>query len=177
MMNSKLLLLALAFATLSSSAFARKRTPKGVRYVQPWGMAGCGLSSVFITDKSRVSQGLSWFLGMTFNTTSGAQSQTSGISSGTSNCVEAKPVFARQEQEVFVNANLASLSKEAAQGNGQHLVAFAEVLGCPHDEFSKMSQLKYDAIFASYQSDAVLEGFLREVKSNEQLAMACTRAS
>ncbi|MBC7532355.1 MAG: DUF3015 family protein [Oligoflexus sp.] len=146
-----------------------------VKYIVPWGMAGCGLASSIIPDKSRGSQIAVWFVGMTLNGTSFANSQSSGISSGTSNCVETKPVFAKEEQKVYVDINLASLSREASQGDGEHLLAFADVLGCPSEEFSKMSQEKYSAIFSRYQSDAVLDEFLREVKADNNLAAACTR--
>lgn len=146
-----------------------------VRYITPWGMAGCGLSSTIITDKGKGGQIGVYILGWLFNGTSFANSQSSGISSGSSNCVEKKPVFAKEEQKVYVDTNLASLSREASQGDGEHLLAFADVLGCPSEEFSKMSQEKYSEIFSSYQSEAVLDGFLREVKADDGLASSCTR--
>ena len=98
------------------------------------------------------------------------------MTSGSSNCVELKPVLAKQEQQVFVRANLANLSKEAAQGSGEHLEGLAEVLGCPHLEFSQMSQMRYTNIFGEYEADAVLENYLKEVNANDELAKSCVRA-
>ena len=80
---------ALAFAATSHAA--------------PYGAAGCGLGSVVFGAKTGFVQ----VFAATTNGTSG--NQTSGITSGTSNCVPAAKSEAFNKQREFVNTNLASL--------------------------------------------------------------------
>ena len=83
------------------------------------------------------------------------------------------------EREVYISANLASLSKEAAQGEGRHLLAFADVLGCAGDQsypqFVKVSQEQHQAIFNSEDPQAVLNSYISAVKANSQLKTECAR--
>ena len=80
-------------------------------------------------------------------------------------------------QEVFLKANFASLTREAAQGQGEHLSAFAEVLGCDHGAFSRMSQEKYNEIYSTTESQEVLQNYVRQIKANPELSTRCTRVS
>jgi hypothetical protein len=120
-----------------------------------YGMAGCGLGSMVIKDDSIMQ-----IFAVTTNGTSA--NQTFGITTGTSNCKPGSKKMASIEQKVFVEANFAELSREAAQGDGEHLRAFAELLGCDHDEFLKFSKANREVIFA--QPETVIEA----VKSSYQ---------
>ena len=106
-----------------------------------YGMAGCGLGSLIVTENSFLQ-----IFAATSNDT--VANQSFGITSGTSNCV-ARAKHTAEEQRVFIESNYATLSKEAAQGDGRHIDAFAELLGCDHGEFKRFSKDQYEAIFAT----------------------------
>lgn len=164
--------------SLTSQAAERKSSRKvssesdSGSYQEPYGMAGCGLYTYIIQDKSKGAQLAMWALkSLLF-----PDFQTSAITSGTSNCVESRAGYAAQEQEVFITVNLANLSKEAAQGQGEHLNALAEVFGCPHSEFSSLSQTQYKEIYSDYEPNAVLANYRRAMSADEHLSQSCLRA-
>lgn len=140
----------------------------------PYGMAGCGLGSLVIKNNN----GKGAQIGAGILNATGVQ--TFGISTGTSNCRMTKADLAQAEQEVFLNVNLASLAKDAAQGRGEHLSAFAEILGCGAGEdldvFSSVSRDHYEQIFQGQDSKVVLSNYKTVIKSNETLAKSCVRA-
>lgn len=100
-------------------------------YAKSYGMAGCGLGSLLIKE-----DGVIQVFAATTNGTSG--SQTFGISSGTSNCVTGSKAAMLQRQEEFFANNLASLSKEIAQGDGDSIKALSEQLGCSSESYDQM---------------------------------------
>jgi hypothetical protein len=139
----------------------------------PYGMAGCGLGSMVMKSNTKGAQSSAALTnGYTFST-------LLGITSGTSNCVETDAETAAVEREVYISANLASLSKEAAQGEGDHLLAFADVLGCadsglyPH--FVKVSKEQHGEIFHSEDPLTVLSSYMNALKADNQLKSACNR--
>jgi hypothetical protein len=138
----------------------------------PYGMAGCGLGSLAIQENTMLPQ-----LGATsLNIIS---PQTSAITSGTSNCTDKPRETASLEQEVFIAANLNSISKAAAQGSGEHLDALGEVFGCSiegTEALKEMCQTKFDAIFSNSDSQVVLGNLREEIKSNPATAENCDRA-
>lgn len=174
------MLLALAFVGFSAqdNAFAKKKMQKKMKkekqemaqsYEANYGMAGCGLGSLIIKNKRKWPQ-----LGAAVLNAVGYQ--TFAITSGSSNCVDKGKDYAQKEKEVFVTINLPSLEKEAAQGQGQHLSAFAEILGCPsHEAFADFSQNNFKSIFNSQQPDTVLKNYIDEIKKDEQLQNKCIR--
>ncbi|MGE4132657.1 MAG: DUF3015 family protein [Bdellovibrionales bacterium] len=174
----KLIALLSIFAFAGSFAFAdtKKRPAKGMSepmesYEVPWGMAGCSIWNYVIKDKEQGPQIGVWALEhLVFGV------QISAITTGTSNCVEAPGMkHAQNEQEVFVNVNLASLQKEAAQGQGRHLDTLAEIFGCENKaSFAQLSQNRYEAIFSKEEASSVVEQFKTEIKSGK--AGACSRA-
>jgi hypothetical protein len=115
----------------------------------PWGMAGCGWGSMVQKENTMFSQ----ILAVTTNTTSA--SQLFGISSGTANCVDPKKQQVA-EQEVFIQMNLASLTEEAAQGDGESLQAFAELLGCDQTMFKGIAQQEHQTLYGSRSASEVL---------------------
>lgn len=158
----------LSAALLFASAQAQSR---GVKYEEPWGMAGCGFSSLFIKEKSQGAQIGASVVNMFFS----EMTNSSAMSSGTSNCVTTRTRMASNEQKVFITVNLASLTKEAAQGNGEHIAALAEVFGCPHAEFAKLSQSHYTRIYGKNEPDAVYNNYVTEVTSDQNLVKSCLR--
>jgi len=135
-----------------------------------YGMAGCGLGALAFDENDKVSQ----ILAGTTNGTSG--NQTFGISSETSECTTDGTIKSERAQEAFAEVNFESLAQEMAKGQGEHLTAFAHLLGCPEaslSEFGHLTQRNYtqifshdsmtplelvDAIKQSIASDAVLSG-------------------
>lgn len=138
----------------------------------PYGMAGCGLGSLVIEENTMWPQ-----LGaMTTNNI--VSPQTSAITSGTSNCTDLPREVALIEQEVFITANLNSLTKEAAQGSGEHLDALGEVMGCSEEGNTALRVLckdRHEEIFSTRDSKKVLSTLRQEIKANEELAENCDR--
>lgn len=166
MKNIILSLVAVVFLVGGTSFAAEgKKSYKKMNY----GMAGCGLGAMFIDRNAILPQIGAWFVN------SISASQTFGITTGTSNCKEGHRDSAKMEQEVFVRVNLAKLNREAAEGGGENLAAFAEVLGCEEQAFARMSQEKYDALFQSGEASDVLGSYVREIQSTPDLAESCSR--
>lgn len=138
-----------------------------------YGMGGCGLGAIVVDRNEMLPQ-----LGATFlNGIYGNQS--SAITTGTSNCSEEPRQVAQVEQEVFITANLSTLSKEAAQGSGEHIEALGEVFGCSEDGAEALADLcrdKHGAIFGSSDSQMVISTLRDEIKANEKVANNCDRA-
>ena len=176
-MKTKISVGLLALATwFSPAAFSQSSGMHS--YVEPWGMSGCGFMSLFVKDKSRGPQLGASVVSTVVDAFTGLSStiQTFGISSGTSNCVAGRVELLAREQEAFITVNLASLSKEAAQGHGEHIAALAEVFGCPSLPFAHLSQSRYDAIFQAPDPQQVRDNYLNELKHTPELAAACTRS-
>jgi hypothetical protein len=163
-MNKKFLIVLSLVAFASSGSFAvEKKVYKKMRY----GMAGCGLGSLFVEKNHVLPQIGAWFL-------NGTGIQTFGITTGSSNCLDKERNDAKIEQEVFVQTNFAKLSIEAAQGTGEHLDALAEVLGCEGASLARLSQDRYGKIFTQDDPKAVLQNYVREIRASE-LATSCSR--
>src|SRR3954469_775685 len=75
-----------------------------------YGLAGCGLGSMVFGDQKGSIQ----ILAATTNSTFG--SQTFGITSGTSNCVDSGP--GTSGARIFIEGNREALAKDAARGSG-----------------------------------------------------------
>jgi len=159
----KKLLLVLILVAFSTSVMAeQKKAYRKMRY----GMAGCGLGAMFIEKNTILPQIGAWFV----NSFSG--SQTFGITTGTSNCTDKERQNAKMEQEVFVKVNLAKLTREAAEGSGEHLEALAEVLGCEGNDFAKLSQDRYGKIYNNDDAKTVLENYAKEIQES---GASCSR--
>lgn len=141
----------------------------GSAMAAPYGMAGCGLGSVFIKEK-----GIIQIFAATTNGTSG--NQTSGITSGTSNCVSGERAAQLQQQENFFVNNMSNLSKEIARGDGESVRALSEQFGCPvstYDEVRITLQGQHAYIFAAPGAVASLERSKKILRDNSQLQTAC----
>jgi hypothetical protein len=156
---------------LGSPSFAISAS-KETSYQTPYGMNGCGLWSLVIQGKDQGSQ-----LGIfALKTVVFPDFQTSAISTGSSNCVNSGTRQAMlDEQNVFVQVNLDVLEKEAAQGQGETLESFSELLGCKdHKAFAEWSQSNYHLIFSQQDPGSVVENYRVQLHRDEQ-TIKCSR--
>ncbi|MCF6201788.1 MAG: DUF3015 domain-containing protein [Hydrogenimonas sp.] len=129
----KILVSTLAAIAISSTAFA------GVN-----NQTGCGLGAMLIKDDSSA---VMLALQATTNGTSG--NQTFGITSGTLGCKKTKLVMNERAEE-FVAANMDTLAKEIAMGEGETIETLAELLNVEDVEtFASTLQANYNKIYAS----------------------------
>ena len=157
--------LSLLYSIASSTLFAQKE-----KYVIPWGMGGCGLGTLAIQDKSQWPQLGAYILNNII------VPQTSAITTGTSNCVNPHPSYAKAEQKVYIEANLASLAKDISRGSGNHLYGMAEVFGCNNQSyFAKISKDNYSNIFSSNNAGSVLDNYRDLILKTKDLAEGCSR--
>ena len=112
---------------------------------------GCGLGTVLWknrTDGSILPQALQ-------ATTNGCfGNQTFGITSGTLECSEPAKAVKNEHLNHFVKANMDNLARDIAQGRGESLDTFAELLQIPVEkraEFATLLQGNFDKVFTSEQ--------------------------
>lgn len=144
-------------AGLVSSAFAGK-----------YGTAGCGLGALILGDQPGMIQ----IVAATLN---GTGVQSSGITTGTSNCTEDGVTLQSREQDYFAEANFELIKQESAQGKGENLDAFASLFGCTGAgtvQFSATLQKNYTQIFSAAQNSSEMLDGVRSVVANE-LATTC----
>jgi hypothetical protein len=116
---------------------------------QPYGTAGCGLGSVLFGSQPGGVQ----IFAATTNGTFG--NQTFGITTGTLNCGD--PIWEigstdMKQLKQFVAQNMDPLASDIAQGQGETLDAFAELLQIPASEraqFASTLQLSFEQLFTS----------------------------
>lgn len=133
-----------------------------------YGMAGCGLGSlVFDSEGSQISAGTTNALGY---------NQGFAISSGTSNCVDANGAAQISAQEKFFAANLKTLSRELAQGDGEYVRALARTMGCSdavHGAFGAEMQKQYSYIFSAPGAMSMLGRVRSTIHSSKDLNGSC----
>jgi Protein of unknown function (DUF3015) len=138
-----------------------------------YGMAGCGLGALaFPDDNDKVSQVLAATTNGTFGT------QTFGITSETSECTTDGTIRSERAQEAFAEVNFESLAQEMAKGQGEHLTAFAQLLGCPHaslNEFARLTQRNYTQIFSRDGMTPLdlVDAVRQSIASDAVLSQAC----
>jgi hypothetical protein len=136
-----------------------------------YGTAGCGLGSVVFQNQPGMIQILAATTNGTF------YSQTFGITTGTSNCVDDGAVAQAKELDLYVEVNHSTLSTEAARGNGESIRGLAQIMGCSDSAVVAQTMKKnYGAIFASgmesYDSAAAIRTVM---KSDANVAAGCTK--
>jgi hypothetical protein len=112
---------------------------------------GCGLGTVLWDGKSDNSI-LSQALQATTNGLVG--NQTFGITSGTLECGTPSKVVQNERLNRFVHANMDNLAKDIAQGKGETLDTFADLLQVPAEQratFALNLQQNFDKVFTSDQ--------------------------
>jgi hypothetical protein len=151
-----------------AAAPAPASASEGGAYRPAYGMAGCGLGSLVIKNQSKGPQIGAWFLNV-------IGYQTSAITSGTSNCKTKGGAAHVDEQETFVSVNLPRLEQEAAQGQGELLASYAELLGCRGESASalmRLSQERFDFVFEKKDAGSVLSRTHELLKDS---AVECAR--
>jgi len=139
-----------------------------------YGMAGCGLGSlIFGPDNEPVAQVLAATTNGTFAT------QTFGITSGTSNCVDGGVIRAEREQAAFAEVNFDDLKRNMAAGGGEYLRSFSSLLGCEESArpaFFKMTQDRFEAILPSEKAGPIdlVVATKVQIRANPTLARACS---
>ena len=118
------LIVALATVGVTSAAHA-----------EPYGTAGCGLGSIIFGN----SQGIVQIFAATTNGLFGTQ--TFGITTGTSNCVNTG--LGSASAKAFIQANRETISKEIARGAGETIFSLTALAGCK-DAASVGSALQQD---------------------------------
>jgi hypothetical protein len=111
----KMMISAVAFATMVLGAGS-------LAEAGPYGTAGCGLGSIVFGNSPGIVQIFAATTNGTFAT------QTFGITSGTSNCVDGGgggPTAA-----AFIQTNRVALSKEISRGNGETIANLSTLSGC-----------------------------------------------
>ena len=155
-------LASLSFSSQAAQASHRK-----------FGLAGCGLGSVLFGDNPGVVQTFA----ATTNNTLGTQ--TFGITSGTSNCIDPSDEHASLDQLNFTKINLANLSRDIVNGKGEYLAAFLTLLDCPpatQDKFNKTMHAQRKVILSQDASPAdVLFEAKRAAFNEPDLAQKCGR--
>ena len=133
-----------------------------------YGMAGCGLGSMLVGKGTGLIQ--------VFASTINWPTQPFGITSGTSNCVE-ESGLARLDVEKFIHLNQPYLARDSAQGRGEHLAAFAVLMGCDdrsHGLFFTMSQRNHGRIFGRrYAPRQIVGAYLQAIEESPELRVQC----
>ena len=110
---------------------------------------GCGLGTMLFKNNADNSVILQTFQA----TTNGIYgNQTFGITTGTSECKQPKNFVSNQQLNEFMVANMDNLARDIAQGRGETLDAFAELVGVPAEkrpEFYGQLQNGFTKIYTS----------------------------
>jgi hypothetical protein len=110
---------------------------------------GCGLGTMLFQNNADGKTLLQTFQA----TTNGIYgNQTFGITTGTSDCQQPKNFVNNERLNEFMVANMDNLARDIAQGRGETLDAFAELMGVPVEkrpEFYAQLQAGFTRIFTS----------------------------
>ena len=134
-------------------------------HAEPYGTAGCGLGSIIFGD----SKGIVQIFAATTNGTFGTQ--TFGITSGTSNCVNTSA--SAESTKAFIQANRETFMKEIARGAGETIVSLSTLAGCPNaSAVGSTLQRDFSSIFPNENvSDiAVSDSVVQSLQAHLELA-------
>jgi hypothetical protein len=172
-------LIAIIFSCAAVSTTKELRASN--KYKRPaYGMGGCGPGSVIFGGKFDRNATGSQMMAASTNSSSG-YTYLAAITSATSNCTDtpagSEEAF-RIERETYVSMNLGDLSKEASQGEGNHLRGLAEMIGCGNDSqfevFAAVAQTEHDVIFSDTVASNVANRFVAKAKETDAL-QSCLR--
>jgi hypothetical protein len=157
----KMMISAVAFATMVLGAGS-------LAEAGPYGTAGCGLGSIVFGNSPGIVQIFAATTNGTFAT------QTFGITSGTSNCVDGGgggPTAA-----AFIQTNRVALSKEISRGNGETIANLSTLSGCADaSAVGAELQKNFKAIFpdATVSDTQVSSSVITVLRSDKSLS--CTK--
>jgi hypothetical protein len=133
--------MAVALLVIAGAAFAGQATSN----------TGCGLGTMLFKNNADNSILLQAFQA----TTNGIfGNQTFGITTGTSDCAQPKNFVSNERVNEFILANMDNLAKDIAQGRGETLETFAELMGVPTEkrpEFYASLQSGFTRIYTSHE--------------------------
>ena len=130
-----------------------------------YGLAGCGLGSMIFGDQTGAIQ----ILAATTNGTFG--SQTFGISSGTSNCVESGS--GAQGARTFIEGNREALAKDAARGSGETITTLSAMAGCKDAKaVGARLQKRFVQLFPGEKTpgEQISQNVIKELRADSSLA-------
>lgn len=157
----KMMISAVAFATMVLGAGS-------LAEAGPYGTAGCGLGSIVFGNSPGIVQIFAATTNGTFAT------QTFGITSGTSNCVDGGgggPTAA-----AFIQTNRVALSKEISRGNGETIANLSTLSGCTDaNAVGAELQKNFKVIFpdATVSDTQVSSSVITVLRSDKSLS--CTK--
>jgi hypothetical protein len=157
----KIMISAVGLATLLLGAGS-------IAEANPYGTAGCGLGSIVFGNSPGIIQIFAATTNGTFAT------QTFGITSGTSNCVDGGgggPTAA-----AFIQTNRQALSKEISRGTGETIANLSTLSGCTDaSAVGATLQKNFKSIFPDATvSDTQVSGAVINVLRSDK-SLACTR--
>jgi Protein of unknown function (DUF3015) len=128
-----------------------------------YGLAGCGLGSLVFGDQKGAIQ----ILAATTNTIFGTQ--TFGITTGTSNCVDSAAGSAGAK--IFIEGNREALAKDAARGSGETITTLSAMAGCKDAKAVGTALQKHFTQLFPEQTPAeqVSQNVLKELRSDSSL--------
>ena len=154
--------LAIAFVLGAGVAYAAEENPLA-HGKSKYGLAGCGLGSMVFGDQKGGVQ----ILAATTNWTFG--SQTFGISSGTSNCVESSGT---QGARTFIEGNREALAKDAARGSGETITTLTAMAGCKDAKAVGVTlQKRFAQLFPSQATpvEQVSDNVIKQLRADSTL--------
>lgn len=104
---------------------------------------------------------------------------TLGMTSGTSNCSKHSIVKTEQESLKYATENYYELISQVAQGNGEFLNQFSDVIGCNRssiDTFKKELRSNFNKIFPKHEanSEKLLLETYKIILNNKTLLYSCS---
>lgn len=102
--------------------------------------SGCGLGWQIFKKNSLISSALR-------STTNVIFLNTVGMTFGTSGCAQHSIVKNDKKSLHFMDANKHHLMTEMAMGEGEHLKAFSQILGCDESQFAETMKENYKEVF------------------------------
>ena len=153
----------IALALSAGTAYADAENP-AAHGKSTYGLAGCGLGSMVFGDQKGPIQ----ILAATTNGTFG--SQTFGITSGTSNCVESSGA---QGATNFIEGNREALAKDAARGSGETITTLSAMAGCKDAKaVGARLQKRFVQLFPGEKTpgEQVSQNVIKELRADSSLA-------
>lgn len=133
-----------------------------------YGLAGCGLGSIIMGKKGgQVSAATS-------NQSTG-YNQTFGITSGTSNCMDAASTASASRMDKFVVANQVALASDIARGEGETLASIGALMNCGDARIGSAMQGNFSRIFPSHDVPAneVTDSIISVIMEDATLSAQC----
>jgi hypothetical protein len=137
------------------------------------GSSGCGPGWYIAKDNSLVSSSLR------STTNAVIPVATSGMTSGTSNCVQHSIVKTEEQSRHFLTHNFFEVKSESAKGQGEYIDSLAYVIGCEssaHFYFQKTLQNNFQKIFpeGQVQPDESLKQIYNTILNDKILVDKCS---